>query len=707
MNENKVELTKIPHLRYWVQHILPLVYDDSLSYMEMLAKVAYKLNEMIQNNNNLPEYIEGEIKEYITSDLIKQVVTEVVSNVIIDVTNPPSGLKAAVGDNVTDNTEALQAIFDYAAENGKSVYFPKGRYITNHINAKAIALYGAGEKNTFIYATFEGDGLKDKILLSNPSAIIGFTIDSRQKYQPFDTLIIGVNTTNTGYIKNVEIKDSLVCYNRAPIKHAINMENVTIGNVLSINETEVHGTNNNVKTFAAVNPIGEIRFNTVPTFDPACKFTRPFTIYVPGAELPNISGDNLTVINDETKSETHKNIIINAPGDLTINAGDVTETAGQKTSNISGDVTKTIEGKYKANITAKTEIKGENRLFSISRNSGKTSINITDTEINEQTPAYISRAIGTPTESGYINETISPGKYILNMPIENGVRKLSLLNNMINLTYNNATLGIKENSIGLSLDNFIAGLTNDGDTPTFIITKSKNIDGILFTATPDLMSAYFPAIKIEVGDRAESTTGFKVIWDNTSFNMIYPINNTKPCLSLDKDYFTIAPPIKYRTPESTEIWYDTIPIVGEDGNTYYAMVKNASTPNNINGGSGTPTLITDYTNPDVVGITKGSNEVINIDSITTPGTYAIQVNVESDSNCVNVFKLVHGVTKLGVSVIAPTLEGENDSGGSGFYMFQFEGKPTNPNLYLTIYNYDKINDMTVDIAGIEVKIWKF
>ena len=53
MNENKVELTKIPCLCYWVQHILPLVYDESLSYMELLAKVTYKVNELIENNNNL------------------------------------------------------------------------------------------------------------------------------------------------------------------------------------------------------------------------------------------------------------------------------------------------------------------------------------------------------------------------------------------------------------------------------------------------------------------------------------------------------------------------------------------------------------------------------------------------------------------------------------------------------------------------------
>lgn len=35
-------------MRYWVQEILPLTFDDSLSYMELLNKVVAKLNEVIE-----------------------------------------------------------------------------------------------------------------------------------------------------------------------------------------------------------------------------------------------------------------------------------------------------------------------------------------------------------------------------------------------------------------------------------------------------------------------------------------------------------------------------------------------------------------------------------------------------------------------------------------------------------------------------------
>lgn len=60
-------LTKVKPLRYWVQKVLPLVYDDSLSYYELLNKAIYKLNELIEANNGLPEAIEAEIENQLTT----------------------------------------------------------------------------------------------------------------------------------------------------------------------------------------------------------------------------------------------------------------------------------------------------------------------------------------------------------------------------------------------------------------------------------------------------------------------------------------------------------------------------------------------------------------------------------------------------------------------------------------------------------------
>lgn len=37
------------YFRYWCFKVLPLVYDDSLSYYEVLCKVAHYINQMIEN----------------------------------------------------------------------------------------------------------------------------------------------------------------------------------------------------------------------------------------------------------------------------------------------------------------------------------------------------------------------------------------------------------------------------------------------------------------------------------------------------------------------------------------------------------------------------------------------------------------------------------------------------------------------------------
>lgn len=49
--------------RFWCQKVLPLVYDDSLSYYELLCKVVGKLNELAENQNNLSDEIKTVAKD--------------------------------------------------------------------------------------------------------------------------------------------------------------------------------------------------------------------------------------------------------------------------------------------------------------------------------------------------------------------------------------------------------------------------------------------------------------------------------------------------------------------------------------------------------------------------------------------------------------------------------------------------------------------
>lgn len=72
-------LDNIKNFRFWCQPILPLVYDDSLSYYEALCKFNTKLNEIIDRINNFQEDIEDMVdnkinvlKNYVDSENAKQ-----------------------------------------------------------------------------------------------------------------------------------------------------------------------------------------------------------------------------------------------------------------------------------------------------------------------------------------------------------------------------------------------------------------------------------------------------------------------------------------------------------------------------------------------------------------------------------------------------------------------------------------------------------
>ena len=42
---------ELKHFKFWCQKILPLVYDDSLSYYEVLCKVVDYINKLIDDDN--------------------------------------------------------------------------------------------------------------------------------------------------------------------------------------------------------------------------------------------------------------------------------------------------------------------------------------------------------------------------------------------------------------------------------------------------------------------------------------------------------------------------------------------------------------------------------------------------------------------------------------------------------------------------------
>lgn len=75
-NEKAITVVKAPNayismdsFRFWCQKVLPLVYDDSISYYEVLGKMVVYLNNMIDNQ----DYFKNELAKYeLTVDQLVQ-----------------------------------------------------------------------------------------------------------------------------------------------------------------------------------------------------------------------------------------------------------------------------------------------------------------------------------------------------------------------------------------------------------------------------------------------------------------------------------------------------------------------------------------------------------------------------------------------------------------------------------------------------------
>lgn len=57
------EIAGLSRFRFWCQKVLPAVYDDSLTYYELLCKVIDKLNELIEKDNEQSDVINLLVKE--------------------------------------------------------------------------------------------------------------------------------------------------------------------------------------------------------------------------------------------------------------------------------------------------------------------------------------------------------------------------------------------------------------------------------------------------------------------------------------------------------------------------------------------------------------------------------------------------------------------------------------------------------------------
>lgn len=160
-------MRKIDSLQYQIQQVLPTVYDDSLSFYELVNKVVQKLNEVIaQSNEYFSQDISVHVEKIITQweesgklhEIINQEIFTDLSNTLTQVQKEVEGVRGFRVLHVNPNspfTTITQAI-DHAKANGVSknnrflIKISQGVYTEQITLAHGIDIEGEHPKNTTI-----------------------------------------------------------------------------------------------------------------------------------------------------------------------------------------------------------------------------------------------------------------------------------------------------------------------------------------------------------------------------------------------------------------------------------------------------------------------------------------------------------------------------------------------------------------------------
>lgn len=191
----------------WVQRILPLVYDDSLSYYEVLAKVIEKINILINNNNNIPAYIKQVFNEFVKSGELEKLVKQILDrqDIVVNVKYPPESVVAAVGDGATNDTAAFNSCIEYAIANGLPVYIPDGVYMLDAITINGnVQIFGTPK--TDLYLNVKPNAGAMFTIEGGNVSLFNLTAYGQHSKQPNDTTFLYVNEQNA----NVEVRNVTV-----------------------------------------------------------------------------------------------------------------------------------------------------------------------------------------------------------------------------------------------------------------------------------------------------------------------------------------------------------------------------------------------------------------------------------------------------------------------------------------------------------------
>ena len=234
--------TKVDSFRFWCQKVLPLVYDDSLSYYELLCKVVDYLNNTIADVNTLGTDVDNlnnafiKLQEYVNNYFSSLDVQEEINNKLDEMTKDGTfdkllakfivgiiNVKAigAKGDGVNDDTVYFQKAINY----NQIIFIPNGTYNVGELHFNPERIQIIGETNTFINSSINWD-LKDindvyikNITMTNGKIIIYSDYTNLRDKQMYLENVL--NTSGTSWNLFISNKAPSTPYHDRPINDSL------------------------------------------------------------------------------------------------------------------------------------------------------------------------------------------------------------------------------------------------------------------------------------------------------------------------------------------------------------------------------------------------------------------------------------------------------------------------------------------------------
>nr|DAI45708.1 MAG TPA: Pectate lyase [Caudoviricetes sp.] len=402
MVNNDSNFKSIELLRCWCMKSLPTVFSDALSYNQQVCLLTKAINDMANTINGLPDYIIELVKELLNQLNLETIVKEVLADLyFLNVKNPPNNMTPAVGDGVTDDTAAIQAMIQYLTGRKAYLFFPAGIYSVTGLNVNTnMSLVGLDRYQTTLQ--LRAGSNKDLLIGDLGSCTInGITLDANMPGQTQNCSVFDGNVGNM-LISNVIFKNGYNVLN-VDVDGLVQMDNIVFdgvqGNGLSIggdravindiqfvnNSTLNAGTlitvsGNNSMITGLLNTggcttglsvsgnnnviIGVIKGATTPIIntgtDNYINIVGSVHTVIDGAYTHTMYGDYTASMHSKSETMIGDNTIIVGGNNLKTISGTNTISSGNKTETITGSSSKTVTTNDTEKITGTKEIQADN-----------------------------------------------------------------------------------------------------------------------------------------------------------------------------------------------------------------------------------------------------------------------------------------------------------------------------------------------------------